>query len=89
LLLYSDLLAPFIERRTFARPILRYLATSAAECPVSSTAKYDTKARASEIFFFLLPEQINPGVRSICPATTSINSSMGRLGTACENPILP
>jgi len=70
----------FIERRTFVRPIPRYLATSAALCPVSSTAKYATNALASAIFFCLLPEQINFGLRPNCPATNSINSSMGRLG---------
>ena len=87
----------FIERRTFARPIPTcppvpgvgrrgYLATSAAECPVSSTAKYATNALASAIFFCLLPEQINFGLRPNCPATNSINSSMGRLGLRINPP---
>ena len=70
----------FIERRTFARPIPRYLATSAALCPVSSTAKYATNALASAIFFCLLPEHINSGLRSNFPATAAISSSMDRLG---------
>ena len=69
----------FIERRTFARPTPRYRATSAAEWPVFSTAKNETNALASTIFFFLLPEHINSGLSPNLPPTTAINSSIGRL----------